>query len=118
MKAWKIVDFKDGIVKTLFHGNNRSRVIPLNQWITCEEKMVRNGTSKWYLSGWHIFLDLDMCRKYIPKFKEQKYIIECLVRETRKKEHSRGEVYLAKRIYLIGEGIFARKNENRNKRSV
>ncbi len=98
-KAWKIVDYKDGKVRTLFHGCRGSKVIPFNIDIECEEKIVDDGGTK-YLSGWHLFLDLEECKKYLPRFKNERRIAECTASGLRRKEHSRNEVYLAKIIKL------------------
>lgn len=106
MKWFKIVDIDEkGRIKTLFHGNNRSRLLKLGEWLQAELKMVRDGTSKTsYLSGWHIVPSLDECKRYLEFFThvEKKAIVECEAKEIRPKSHSRHDIYLAEFIRIKG----------------
>ena len=54
--AYKIVEVVDGAVRTLFHGLEGSRTMPEGVWLRADEKFVRDGSSTWYLSGWHVLL--------------------------------------------------------------
>ena len=101
LNVWKIVAVEKGEIKTLFHGNKGSRKLSLNDWLACEEKIVSDGGTK-YMSGWHVFLDLKACTEYMKRFKIKRYIAACRAMDLRKKEHSRGEVYLAKWLCVKG----------------
>lgn len=105
---YKIVE-KDskGNIKTLFHGLNGSRKLPFNKWLSAEFKIVTDGSkdkSTSYMSGFHVFDSLDKCREYMKYFKNtnNKYIVQCGVIGFRKKEHSRGDVFLADSIFIYG----------------
>jgi len=102
MKAYKIVELVDGNIKTLFHGVNGSRVMPKGEWIKAEYKQVTDGSGqKPYLSGWHVLLNYEDCVTYMSRFKTRLdllNIIECDVKNARRKEHSPSPVYLAEYI--------------------
>ena len=105
IEAWKIVETDDkGNLKMLFHGLDGSRIIPENQWLVAEEKMVRDGTSKtYYLSGWHVLLERQHAVDYLKAFKnrlDKLRIIKVLVKDIRPKEHSPSPVFLAKEMML------------------
>jgi hypothetical protein len=106
---FKLVDADDkGNVKTLFHGVNGSRVLDTTKWIDSEQKQVRDGSSAtWYTSGWHILPTFQSCLDYLRKFKhlKQKRVVMCLAQGIWPKEHSRDEVYLARRIRVISQPI-------------
>lgn len=98
--AWKIIlAHPDEGLKTLFHGCRGSRNLKTNEWIQAEIKDVRDGSGgTWYKSGWSVFLDAKEAQDYfINQFESHKprEIIECLVSNIWKKEHSQGEMYLA-----------------------
>jgi len=102
---YKIVDYEDGKIKTLFHGLNGSRTLPTNIWLTADQKLVRDGsTGTLYMSGWHVLSTYEECEQYLKKFINIKHkrIIECEVGgELRQKEHSRDNVFLADRIRIV-----------------
>jgi len=103
---YKIVEkYPDGKVKTLFHGVNRSRLLPKGEWLEAEEKMVRDGSCQtYYLSGWHILKSKKEAQEYMKKFRkrlELLKIVPCEAKEIRPKAHSNAPVFLAKRIMLL-----------------
>lgn len=111
---YKIVDVVDGKVKTLFHGNQGSRVLPTGEWLLAELKMVKDGTSKTsYLSGWHIIPTLEECLEYLEKFKNvgPKAVIRCKARKIWPKAHSPSNIYLSKWLYI--EEVVWRHNGHR-----
>ena len=72
MKAYKICEFENGVYKTLFHGINGSRSIPVNTWLASEQKIVKDGTSKTtYESGWHVLPTYEDAVNYLTKFKSR-----------------------------------------------
>lgn len=97
MVCYRIVEEKNGKLKTLFHGINRSRVIPPNKWLKAEKKCVSDGGTK-YLSGFHVLKTRKECEKYLGRFDKTKRklkIIEVLVKGLRRKKHSNSRVFLA-----------------------
>lgn len=104
MVTWyKIVDIEKGNVKTLFHGVDGSRTLPYNKWLNAEKKMVSDGKSTEYLSGFHVIPSHEESVEYLVKFKntEKKAIIPVFVDgEIRKKEHSPSNVWLADKIFI------------------
>jgi len=102
--CFKIVDYKDGTIKTLFHGLNGSRVLAPGEWLRAERKYVTDGSnSTKYLSGWHVLRTRKEAEKYMKNFTniKDKLIIPCRTINVRKKEHSRQDVYLADYIWVI-----------------
>lgn len=104
MKKWyKIVEQKNGQLKTLFHGVNGSRNLILNQWLDAVIKNVSDGKGTQYTSGWHIMDNYEECAYYLTKFKNQdtKKIICCHAKNVRKKSHSPNNVYLAEKLFIL-----------------
>jgi len=103
MTFFKIVDVINGDIKTLYHGNNKCRKLQPNKWLKSEQKFVTDGNRKsGYISGWHLFLDYDECLKYLKYFKKLEYkrIVKCQAKDTWKKPYSRGDIVLAKEIFI------------------
>jgi hypothetical protein len=100
---YKIVEIKNGQIKTLFHGINKSRILKKDIWITADKKIVNDGDGTHYLSGLHIMMSFDECVKYLKRFKNKdtKGIVTCHAKNLRKKEHSPHNVFLADDIKII-----------------
>ena len=81
MECFKIMDFENGELKTLFHGVNGSRTV--KQWVPITAKIkegVSDGSSTaTYTSGWHILETKAQAVAYIQKFKNlnSKIIVKC-----------------------------------------
>lgn len=104
VKAYKIVEKHGDKIKTLFHGLNKSRIIPLNTWLEAEEKMVTDGKGTAYLSGWHVLLDYEKAVEYLSRFTTRTELLEVvpvLVKNIRPKRHSNSDVYLAKHMKVV-----------------
>ena len=106
MLAYKIVEKeKNGDIKTLFHGLNGSKIMPMNEWITADMKEVYDGSDGTrYISGFHVLFSLEKTKKYLSKFKtrlDKLAIVKCEVENLRPKEHSREDVWLAERIKFL-----------------
>ena len=107
-KVWyKIVECQDdGSVKTLFHGVGGSRTIPVGVWLTAEEKMVSDGTSKTkYLSGFHVLKTEEDTQAYLSRFTQRidrLKIVPVHARKLRPKAHSPHPVFLARYIKYLG----------------
>jgi len=105
---YKIVEKdKSGNFRMLFHGINKSRIIPVGEWIKSERKLVSDGTNGTkYWSGWHVIKNLDDCIEYLEKFTAGRTltIVKCSVKgETWDKEHSHSNVQLCEYIKVLGE---------------
>ena len=100
-KYYKIVDIVDGKVKTLFHGLNGSKVLPLGTWLQAEMKPVSDGGTI-YTSGWHIIPSLEECIQYLEKFqnKDPKGVVLCRAKNVWPKEHSPSNIYLSEHLYV------------------
>jgi hypothetical protein len=106
MECFKIMDFEDGKLKTLFHGIDGSRTV--KQWAAIRADMkkgARDGTGKsTYTSGWHVLETKEQAMAYLHKFKnlDKKVIVKCLAEgKIWKKEHSPAEgLWLAEVIFI------------------
>jgi hypothetical protein len=102
--AWKIMEERDGMPCTLFHGVNGSRTIPLNTWVDADMKEVSDGSSATtYMSGWHLLPTREDCVEYLRKFKNLRDKVIVHVGFSGKvwpKSHSRSEVFLAERLFI------------------
>ena len=106
MKCYKIVDEHNGVLKTLFHGVDGSRVLKLNQWLKADIKDVRDGSrTTYYKSGWHIMSTYEDCVEYLKQFTytDKKKIVKCRAKHVWPKTHSRSDVYLSEYIYIEGD---------------
>ena len=114
-KWYKIVDVVNGDVKTLFHGVQGSRTLPLDTWLTAEKKMVQDGKGKMYLSGFHIMQSLEDSIEYLKRFRNNKNKAVVLVSTEKewKKEHSPSNVWLCEKI-KIHEVVYQYKTDENN----
>ena len=105
MTIWyKILDEQYGQPHFLYHGINRSKLIPLDQWIVSERKWVKEGSNPYYWSGFHVYPDLESVTQWLHRIKKMtnRVLVEITTREIRKKP-TRGKAYLAAQIYLSSE---------------
>jgi hypothetical protein len=105
MKCFKIVDNHNGILKTLFHGVNGSRVLKTNEWLKADIKDVRDGSCQtYYKSGWHVLSTYEECAEYLKRFTytDNRKIVECKAKNVWPKTHSIANVYLAEYILIKG----------------
>lgn len=100
--VYKIVDIDGDVIKTLFHGNNGSRVLRKGQWLRAVERTVRDGVSTPYRSGWHVMPSLEACLQYLGKFKNiaPKAVVRCRAQGLRDKAHSTSPVLLARFLFI------------------
>lgn len=94
--------------KSLFHG--RKPIYKDGDIIIAEKKMGyesynKDGAKKLYLTGIHVVDTLELCKKYLKRFKRQdnKVIVQCSVWGIRKKPKGNPGVYLADKVKIIGE---------------
>ena len=103
MLGFKVLDLKDDKPLFIFHGVNRTRTVPRNEWIEAERKFVTDGScSTEYLSGFHIFPDHDAIKQWCKSVKniDNRVVVKVDMRETRPKSHSKHDVILADHMYL------------------
>jgi len=103
---YKIMDYEDGKLKTLFHGLRGSRTVPMLKWLQADIKKVFDGSNGTrYMSGWHVFDNHDECQEYLKLFThtKNKVIARCKVKgDIWPKSHSRSNVQLVEWIYIVG----------------
>ena len=105
---YKIMNYSAdrGKLKTLFHANNGSKIIPIKEWVwASKHKLVADGSNNTpYMSGWHIMKSKKDALKYLLegfKVLKNKVIVECFcMGDIRQKEHSRSNIWLCQAIYL------------------
>lgn len=100
-EVYKIVEPYDEGYKTLFRGNNGTRILPFDEWIKANKRMVRDGPGgKLYLSGFHCFKKENDADNYIGRFsRPDRHIIKCLAKGLRKKPTNK-TVWLADEILI------------------
>jgi hypothetical protein len=105
--AYRIVEMKNGVPHTLFHGlplnGTRTRKIPIGTWIEAEEKEVSYGKgSPPMISGFNVLLDKELCLEYLTRFTGDRElrVVEVLVRDLRPKPRAQSPVFLAKSMML------------------
>lgn len=102
---YKIMDYEKGNLRTLFHGLDGSKTVPMYKWLHAKVAEVSDGTNGTkYISGWHIFDSYDECKEYLKYFTniKNKVIARCKAKKLWDKEHSRSNVQLAEWIYITG----------------
>lgn len=89
----------------LFHGLGGSKTVPLDMWITAENKTGRDGTSNtYYETAFHVLPDEDAVRHWAKSLTHAKVIARVEIRgRQRIKGHSKHRVILADKIYLSQE---------------
>ena len=107
--AYRIVEkTPHGQYKTLFHGCNGSRVLPVGVWLKSEQKKVRDGSGgTYYTSGFHLIESLKECQNFMKrKFTAPRnlVIVKCLISgETWPKSHSPSNIILCKYMKILEE---------------
>lgn len=107
MKAYRILENKNGQPTTLFHGVDGSRTLAMNTWITALKKPVTNPGGKGgtvYISGFHCTENLDYLLEYMERFTSPRELVACeiQVRGTRPKP-TNGKILLADKMFLSQE---------------
>lgn len=102
--GYRVVELgKNGEFKTLFHGLNKSRVLPKGKWLTAERKIVHEGVDGTkYISSFHVLPSLEECQEFsqIFRIRSNRRIISLKYKNFRPKRHSRGPVLLAEKIFI------------------
>jgi len=102
VRAFKVFETDKGKIKFLFHGWNKSRLVPFNKWIAAKEKMVRDGSGKtFYLSGFHFFRTYGEAETWREKLtRTDRVTLPVIVKGIRSKEHSPHPVFLAEELLV------------------
>jgi len=70
-KMYRVFDEKNNKPHTLFHGNNGSRCLPINEWVISDTKLVTDGShGKSYMSGFHVLATSELVKSFfLRRFK-------------------------------------------------
>jgi hypothetical protein len=106
--AYRIVEIKNGLPHTLFHGlpgegGRRSRVLRTDAWLAAEIKPVSYGrTSPFMEAGFNVLLDRAECEAYLDRFTAERTlkVVKCYVRGLRPKPRAQNNVLLASYLFL------------------
>ena len=105
--AYKIFDVHivDGVAvpKTLFHGLDGSRKLPIGKWLTAERKWVRDGSGKKrYISGFHAYRTLADIRNWLRGAKKlDGRVVSCVrLKSLRTKPNAVRSTILADRLLI------------------
>ena len=114
---YRIFDEKNDAPHTLFHGVKGSRKLPLDTWVEAEIRKVKDGSCKVkYISGFHVLKTEQEAKSFLNKmfkYKNYRVITRVLVDEDSglwKKEHSKSNVFLAKKIKILKKDWKNRKH--------
>ena len=103
IEVYKIViEGNNGRYKTLFHGINGSKLIPLDEWLKADIKLVKDGSGgNKYYSGFHCFETKELGEKYLKRFRteQNRVLIKCDAKFIRHKPSNK-EVWLAEEIKI------------------
>jgi hypothetical protein len=108
IEGYRIVEIKDNKIMSLYHGTNKSRIIPLNIWYKANKKFAYDGSGgKYYETGWHFLPTLEEAQLFFDKMfriKINRCIVRCYLRgNIRRKERSKS--WLADEILIKAEDI-------------
>lgn len=116
MKAYKIFDLHIGSEgespKTLFHGVQGSRHLPLGRWIIAEQKWVTDGSRQTpYLSGFHAYPSLDAVMQWLKGAKnlDNRVVVEVEIKQLRKKPKAVRPTILAGKMRITRQAWEARQ---------
>ena len=102
MKAYRIVEVRNGRPCTLFHGWHGSRQLPTNRWLEAEVKVVRDGgQGPSYKSGFHVCRTREVAERLLKRFRRQRHlvIVEVKARGLRPKR-TNSQVALATKMLI------------------
>lgn len=106
MRAFRIIENKNGQPATLFHGVNGSRILSMDTWLVADKKPVTNpGGGRGFISGFHCTEGLDYLLEYMKRFTADREIVACeiSVRNVRTKPTN-------SKILLADEMLLSREN--------
>ena len=104
--AYRLLRDYNGKPKTLYHAHGESMILPLDQWLRSQPKIVynpgkRTTGAKGFRAGFHVFPNLVELVKYCKGMDPAYAVVEVLVSgKIRRKPRSRSTVLLAERMQL------------------
>lgn len=105
-KVYKVFECKNGQPHFMFYGINGSKIVPLNQSLIAERKLVRDGSGKrWYKSGFHVYCSLDVLKKFVKTLKinrNTRFIVEVLAKSPKRK-HEKSKAHLSQEIVVTNK---------------
>lgn len=104
-KGYRLFEVSNEGPKTLYHGHNGSRILPLDKSMRAPKKQVWNPgmkTGPGYMSGWHIFISRGHAEKYLKSFTKPRRIVVVPIyyKQAKSKPRSRSEVLLARYMMI------------------
>jgi hypothetical protein len=106
VEAYKIFDEGDDGPKTLFHGLDGSRSLPVGKWLNAEIKLVTDGSRQSpYTSGFHAYYTLDDVYNWLRAAKnlDGRVVVKVAVCGCRDKPQAVRPTILAKRLMVARE---------------
>jgi len=67
-EGFRLVEFKNDMPHTLFHGINKSRVLRVGEWLEADVRLVNDNGGQSYMGGFHFLYDLEEMREYMTRF--------------------------------------------------
>jgi hypothetical protein len=104
--AYRLLRDFNGSPKTLYHAHGKSTILPMDQWLKSQPKVVynpgkRKTGAKGFRAGFHVFPTLEDLVKYSKGMDPSYAVVEVLVSgKIRRKPRSRSTVLLAERMKL------------------
>lgn len=92
-----------GRPRTLFHGVDRDRTLPIDTWIEAEVETVHDGSGGTeYQSGFHVLPERKQAVEYLRRFTKERPLVvaEVDAEDMWPKSHSRSEVQLARHMRI------------------
>jgi len=103
MEAYKIFDLGADGPKTLFHGLEGSRTLPVGKWLDAEIKLVTDGSrAEPYESGFHAYYTLDDIHEWLLRAKnlDHRVVVKVEVKGCWEKPRAIRPTILAKRLKI------------------
>lgn len=100
---YRILQIRDGLPTTLFHGVDGSRTLPFSTWMEAEVKEVHDGSGgTTYKSGFHVMDEERAAIEYLKRFKKERPLVVCEVfaKDLWEKSHADAEVKLARSMRI------------------
>jgi hypothetical protein len=89
--AYKIFDLYGIRPKTLYHGIDGSRLLPIGKWVKAERKMVTDGSRRHpYLSGFHSYASLEEVTRWLQaaQYYEDRVVVKVKIKGCRPKPNA------------------------------
>lgn len=113
VEGYKIVEIKDGTIRTLFHGTQGSRKLETGKWLEADVRTGYDGSrdrATAYRTGWHLMPSIGALKKLSQRFKNRtnRYVVRCQAKDVWEKEHSPYDILLARWLYIPENCVVAK----------